>query len=132
MSKKLMLIFISLLLFVISVGAIHASDINDTSMGIQTSDDDFDVLNSLETYDVSNSNLSVEDNSDAYGENTVLDSDDVSSDSNDTSAPACGLLLPLPLLLWSLYKPSGTSVPGSPSWHPVCPETGGYPASRCC
>ncbi len=85
MSKKLMLIFISLLLFVISVGAIHASDINDTSMGIQTSDDDFDVLNSLETYDVSNSNLSIEDNSDAYGENTVLDSDDVSSDSNDTS-----------------------------------------------
>lgn len=87
MSRKLMFIFITLMALTISMGAISASDMNDTSMSIQTSDDNsYDLSDSYTTNDVSDTNLSSDDNSNSYNENTlsdVLSSDSTSGDSSN-------------------------------------------------
>ena len=76
MSKKLMLVFITVLLLALSVGAISASDANDTSMSIQTSPGD-----GLD--DVSDTNLYG-----TYIENTSSSSNDLSSDSDSEDVAA--------------------------------------------
>lgn len=67
MSKKLMLVFITLLLLAVSAGAVSAGDVNETSIGIQTSVSD-------DLNDVSDINLS-----DTYKQNASQSSEILSS-----------------------------------------------------
>ncbi|MDO5860643.1 hypothetical protein [Methanobrevibacter sp.] len=81
MSKKLMLVFIAVTALIISMSAISASDANDTSIGIQTSDDNIYELSDNDASDT------IEDSSNSYSENTISynSSDVLSSDSEDQS-----------------------------------------------